>query len=145
MTGRGPSQYGRKPPTVVSLGSMLSLDVRVDRAHTTKPSAQQITTPIIMEEIDKPLFIEKDKVSEQLSIEPVPCSQKLLENSSNLRLLHKNNRNCLRQILVLSAEFLLNEFSFWNEPEIDQSALKNYRKLSSENQLLWLVKKENTL
>lgn len=73
------------------------------------------------------------------------CDQTLLRNSAQLRLLYSNKRKGFNNVLVLSGELLLNENNFWRDESIDNSICSTYRKLSSVAEVVWLVKKENTL
>jgi|JI6StandDraft_1071083.scaffolds.fasta_scaffold02961_6 hypothetical protein len=74
-----------------------------------------------------------------------PCDETLMRNSSRLRLLHSNKRKGFNNVLVLSSEFLLSENNFWRDEPIDQNVSAVYRKLSSVAEVIWVVKKEQTL
>ena len=46
--------------------------------------------------------------------------------------------------LVISADFIINEFSFWAEEFIDTNCLKGWRTLAPLANIVWLIRRPST-
>jgi hypothetical protein len=47
-------------------------------------------------------------------------------------------------VIVLSANFLVNEHSFWEEESVEESAIRYWRELQGHANLVWICSKEGT-
>lgn len=101
-------------PKKVSLGPRLAVEIgRVDQSDTSREKSMKEEVRHIRKTSAAPRNGQYVSNPINAALADRVCDQVLLKNSNKLRLIHLCKRKRFQTVLVLCAEFLINESNFW--------------------------------